>query len=263
VAIGDYLHTGRPSIAVSDFSQDNTPLYRNDGKWEFEDVSYPSGVGLPSVPWVKWGIWFVDLDNDGWLDLVTVTGHVYPQVDRLGSSTGYREPKIVQYNQGDGTFCDASEQSGAAVQQPRVSRGLAVGDLFNDGNMDLLVEDLQGSPMVLRNPGMPGNHWVSFELAGTKSNRLALGAHLKLAAGGMTQTSQVLSGGSYLSQHDLRAHFGLGKATKIDSLEIHWPSGRVDSFNNLDADKFYSILEGEGIVAAEKIRPDKKAVDRK
>jgi enediyne biosynthesis protein E4 len=263
VAIGDYLHTGRPSIAVSDFSEDNTPLYRNDGKWQFEDVSYPSGVGLPSVPYVKWGISFVDLDNDGWLDLVTVSGHVYPQVDGIPSAAHYREPKLVQYNQGDGTFCDASDQSGPAILEPRVSRGLAVGDLFNDGNMDLVIEDLQGRPMLLRNPGVPGRHWVSFELAGTKSNRLALGARLQIVAGGVTQTQQILSGGSYLSQNDLRAHFGVGTASKIDSVEIRWPSGHVDSMKNLDVDKFYAALEGQGIVPAEQIRPKAKAAPRK
>lgn len=255
IAIGDYLHTGRPSMAISNFSDDNTPLYRNDGNWEFEDVSYAAGIGLPSVRLVKWGIAFADLDNDGWLDLVTVNGHVYPQVDSLGIRTRFREPKLVQYNQGDGTFCDASEQSGAAVLEPRVSRGLAVGDLFNSGNVDLVVEDLQGSPMVLRNHGIPGRHWVSFELAGTKSNRLAIGARLKLVAGGMTQTTQVLSGGSYISQNDVRAHFGLGAATKIDSLEIRWPSGQIDTIKDLEADKFYCVLEGKGIVPDDQVRP--------
>ena len=251
VAIGDYLHTGRPSLAISNFSDDNTPLYRNDGKWEFEEVSYAAGIGLPSLPLVKWGIALVDLDNDGWLDLVTVNGHVYPQVDSLGIRTRFREPKLVQYNQGDGTFCDASDQSGLAILEPRVSRGLAVGDLFNSGNMDLVVEDLQGSPMLLRNHGVPGRHWVSFELAGTKSNRLAIGARLKLVAGGMTQTSQILSGGSYLSQNDLRVHFGLGAATKIESLEIRWPSGEMETLKDLDADRFYAVLEGKGIVPAQ------------
>lgn len=255
VAVGDYLHTGRPSLAVTDFAMDNTPLYRNDGKWDFQDVSYASGVGLPSVPLVKWGISFVDLDNDGWLDLITAAGHVYPQVDQLPSGARYREPKLVQFNQGDGTFCDASDQAGAAIQEPRVSRGLAVGDLFNDGNMDVVVEDLTGGPMILRNHGIPGRHWVSFELAGTKSNRLAIGARLKLVAAGMTQTDEIHSGGSYLSQSDLRVHFGLGKATKIDSLEIRWPSGKVETMKDLEADKFYSVLEGQGIVSADKIRP--------
>ena len=255
VAIGDYLHSGRPSLVVTNFALDNSPLYRNDGKWDFQDVSYPSGIGLPSVPFVKWGVAFVDIDNDGWLDLVTVNGHVYPQVDALQTGARYRQPKLVQYNRGDGTFCDASDQSGPPISEPRVSRGLAVGDLFNDGNMDLVVEDLQGSPMVLRNPGLPGRHWVSFELAGTKSNRLAIGARLKLVAGGMTQTDEIHSGGSYLSQNDLRVHFGLGAATKIESLEIRWPSGAVETLKNLDGDKFYSVLEGQGILPVEKIRP--------
>jgi hypothetical protein len=255
VSVGDYLHTGRPSLVVTNFALDNTPLYRNGGNWNFQEVSYAAGVGLPSLPWVKWGIAFVDLDNDGWLDLVTVNGHVYPQADQLPSSAKYREPKLVQLNQGDGTFCDASEQSGPAVLEPRVSRGLAVGDLFNDGNMDLVVEDLVGKPMVLRNHGIPGRHWVSFDLAGQKSNRMAIGARLKLAAGGMTQTEEIHSGGSYLSQSDTRVHFGLGTATTIDSLEIRWPSGKVETFKAMSADKFYSILEGQGIVPADALRP--------
>jgi hypothetical protein len=255
VSVGDYLHTGRPSLVVTNFALDNTPLYRNGGNWNFQEVSYAAGVGLPSLPWVKWGIAFVDLDNDGWLDLVTVNGHVYPQADQLPSSAKYREPKLVQLNQGDGTFCDASEQSGPAVLEPRVSRGLAVGDLFNDGKMDLVVEDLVGKPMVLRNHGIPGRHWVAFELASHKSNRMAIGARLKLVAGGMTQTEEIHSGGSYLSQSDTRVHFGLGTATSIDSLEVHWPSGKVETFKGLSADKLHSVLEGQGIVPFEAIRP--------
>lgn len=255
VTVGDYLHTGRPALAVSNFALDNTPLYRNGGNWDFQEVSYAAGLGLPSLPWVKWGIAFVDLDNDGWLDLFTVNGHVYPQVDQIPSSPKYHQPKLAQLNQRDGTFCDASDQSGAAVLEPRVSRGLAVGDLFNDGNMDLVVEDLVGKPMLLRNHGIPGHHWVSFELAGQNSNRMAIGARLKLVAGGMTQTEEIHSGGSYLSQSDTRVHFGLGTATTIDSLEIRWPSGKVETFNSLSVDKFYSVLEGQGMVSAETIRP--------
>lgn len=255
VAVGDYLHTGLPSLAVTDFALDNTPLYRNQGNWSFDDVSYAAGVGLPSVPWVKWGIAFVDLDNDGWLDLVTVNGHVYPQADQLPAKGKYREPKSVQFNQGNGTFCDASDEMGAAILEPRVSRGLAVGDLFNNGNMDLVAEDLVGKPMLLRNHGIAEHHWVSFELAGQKSNRMAIGARLKLIAGGMTQTEEIHSGGSYLSQSDTRVHFGLGTATTIDSLEIRWPSGKVETLKSLTADKFYTILEGQGIVPAEEIHP--------
>jgi len=255
IAIGDYLHNGLPSLSVTNFSDENANLFRNEGKWNFNDVSYKSGVAMPSLPYVKWGTAFLDLDNDGWLDLIEVNGHVYPQVDTLPSGARYREPKILGMNLGDGNFCDASDQAGPALKEPRVSRGLAVGDLFNDGNMDIVVEDLSGAPMVLRNAGVPGRHWVSFELAGTKSNRLAIGARLKITAGGVTQTEEVHSGGSYLSQNDLRVHFGLGAAKKIESLEIRWPSGKIETMKDLDADKFYSVLEGQGIVPREKILP--------
>jgi hypothetical protein len=248
IALGDYNHTGRPSIYVTNFTDENSLLYKNEGNWNFDEVSYPAGVALPSLPWVKWGTALVDLDNDGWLDLIAVTGHVYPQVDQLPSSGGYRQPAVVEMNQKDGTFCDASSEAGSAVMQRRVSRGLAVGDLFNDGNMDIVVEDLDGKPMILRNPGLPHRHWVSFELSGTKSNRLALNARIKIVADGVTQTSEIHSGGSYLSQNDLRVHFGLGNATKIDKLEIHWPSGLVEQLTSLPADHFYSVLEGKGIV---------------
>ncbi len=149
---------------------------------------------------------------------------------------------------------------GPALLEKRVSRGLAVGDLFNDGNVDVVIEDLDGGPMILKNPGVPGSHWVSFELAGTKSNRLALNARLKIVAGGMTQTDEVQSGGSYLSQNDLRIHFGLGAATaRSTRVEIRWPSGGTETLTNLPADSFYSVLEGEGVVPPEKIRPTPKA----
>jgi hypothetical protein len=255
IAIGDYLHTGRPSLYVTNFSDENNLLYRNDGNWNFTDVSYPSGVALPSLPFVKWGTAFVDVDNDAWLDLITVSGHVYPQVDTLPSGARYREPKLLQLNQKDGTFCDASDEAGPALKEKHVSRGLAVVDLFNDGNMDIVIGDLDGRPMILKNHGVPGRHWVSFELAGTKSNRLALNARIKIVAGGVTQTDEIHSGGSYLSQNDLRVHFGLGDVKKIDSVEIRWPSGKVESLGPLTADQYYSVLEGQGVVPAERIRP--------
>jgi hypothetical protein len=212
-------------------------------------------VALPSLPWVKWGTAFVDLDNDGWLDLIAVDGHVYPQVDSLPSGGGYREPKLLHLNQQDGTFCDASDEAGKALQERRVSRGLAVGDLFNDGNMDAVVGDIDGSPMLLRNRGIAGRHWISFELTGTKSNRLALNARMTVVSAGMTQTDEIHSGGSYLSQNDLRLHFGLGRATKVDKVQIHWPSGLVEDLANLPADHFYSIVEGHGVVPAATARP--------
>jgi enediyne biosynthesis protein E4 len=255
IALGDYNHTGRPSISVTNFSDENDLLYRNEGDWNFKEVSYASGIALPSLPWVKWGTAFVDVDNDGWVDLIAVSGHVYPQVDSLPSGGGYREPKLLNLNQKDGTFCDASEEAGPALKERRVSRGLAIGDLFNDGNMDIVIGDIDGAPMLLRNRGIPGRHWASFELAGTKSNRLALNGRISIVAGGVTQTDEIHSGGSYLSQNDLRTHFGLGASDKIQSVTIHWPSGRVETLNNLAVDKYYSVLEGQGIVPSEKIRP--------
>lgn len=258
IAIGDYLHNGLPSLYVTNFEQEYDDLFRNEGGSNFTDVSYLTGVALPSLPWVKWGTAFVDLDNDGWVDLITVSGHITSLVDNLPAGAGYREPKLLHLNQKNGTFCDASDQAGPALQERRVSRGLAVGDLFNDGNMDVVVEDLDGSPMVLKNRSVSGRHWVSFELAGTKSNRLAIGAKIKIVAGGMTQTDEIHSGGSYLSQSDLRAHFGLGSATKIDRVEIRWQSGKVESVADLAVDQFYSILEGSGLVAADRVRPKAK-----
>lgn len=198
---------------------------------------------------------FVDLDNDGWLDLIAVSGHVYPQVDTLPSGGGYRQPKLLHLNQQDGTFCDASDLAGPVLLERRVSRGLAVGDLFNDGNMDVVISDLDGAPMVIKNHGIAGRHWISFELAGVKSNRLAIGARIKIVAAGMTQTDEIHSGGSYLSQNDLRVHFGLGSTAKVESVEIRWPSGATETLKNLAVDNFYSVLEGKGIVPPALIRP--------
>ena len=259
VAIGDYNHTGRPSLYITNFSDEDNSLYRNDGDWDFHDVSYHAGVALPSLPWVKWGDAFVDLDNDRWLDLVAVSGHVYPQVDTLPSGGGYRQPKLLHLNQQDGTFCDASDLAGPALLERRVSRGLAVGDLFNDGNMDVAVNDLDGGPMIISNHGVAGRHWISLELAGVKSNRLAIGARIKIVAGRVTQTEEIHSGGSYLSQNDLRVHFGLGSTTKVESVEIRWPSGATETLKNLAADNFYAVLEGKGIVSPQQIGPASKA----
>jgi hypothetical protein len=255
IAIGDYNHTGRPSLYVTNFSDENDLLYRNEGDWNFTEVSYAAGVAVPSLPWVKWGTAFADMDNDGWLDLIAVSGHVYPQVDSLPSGGGYREPKLFHLNQKDGTFCDASDLAGKALMERHVSRGLAVGDVFNDGNLDVVVGDLDGAPMILRNRGISGRHWVSIELNGTKSNRLALNARISIVAGGMTQTDEVHSGGSYLSQNDLRIHFGLANATKIDKVYISWPSGHKEILTNLAVDQHYYVVEENGIVSAERAKP--------
>jgi enediyne biosynthesis protein E4 len=261
VAIGDYLHTGRQSIFITNFAEQYDTLYRNDGNYDFRDISFQSGLAVASLPWVKWGTAFIDVDNDGWSDLIAVSGHVYPQVDSLPSGARYREPGILSMNQGNGTFCDASKQSGSALQQQRVLRGLAVGDLFNDGQVDVVIEDLDGGPMILRNQGSPNRHWIGLELQGTKSNRLAIGARVHITAAGITQSDEIRSGGSYLSQNDLRLHFGLGSAKSIDSVEIRWPSGLVEKIpgRSLAIDKHYFLLEGKGLVDSSAIRPSKPA----
>jgi hypothetical protein len=255
VALGDYLHNGRFSIAVTHFSEEYTTLFRNDGKMSFTDVSREAGIAKATGPYVGWGVVFFDLDNDGWDDLFLVNGHVYPQVDTKEIGTRYREPALLFLNHHDGTFRDISKLAGPAIQTLQVSRGLAVGDLFNDGHLELVIENLEGAPMILRTEGGGKNHWAGFELAGTKTNRLALNARVRITAGDLVQVGEVRSGGSYLSQSDLRLHFGLAGHDKIDSVEITWPSGTKETLKDLAADHSYSVLEGSGIVPADKIKP--------
>ena len=257
VAVADYDHSGRFSLYVTNFADEFNALYRNDGKDSFTDVSYDSGVALPSLPWVKWGTVFADLDNDGWADLLSVNGHVYPQVDSLPSGARYREPSNLLLNERNGPFCDAGTQAGPTLMLPRVGRGLAAADLDNDGNVDFVIEDLDGAPQILHNPGVPGSHWISLELAGTKSNRLAIGARVTVTAGDLKQVDEVRSGGSYLSQSDLRLHFGLARATRVDAVEIRWPSGKVEVLHDLPADHFYAVLEGAGAVPHSRIEPSR------
>ena len=260
VALGDYLHTGRFSIGITHFSEEYAALFRNDGKLNFTDVSWQSGFARSSVPYVGWGDAFFDFDNDGWPDFVMVNGHVYPQVDSADIGTRYREPKVLLHNQHDGTFRDISSLLGPEFQVPQVSRGLAVGDLFNEGRLDLVIENLKGGPMVLRPEGGTKNNWISFELQGTKSNRLALNARVRVTAGDLVQEEEVQSGGSYLSQNDLRLHFGLGKKDRVDKVEVFWPSGAKEVLAGLAVDQFYCVLEGKGVVAPEKIHPSAPVV---
>jgi enediyne biosynthesis protein E4 len=249
VALGDYMHTGRLSIAISHFSEEYATLYRNDGGMNFTDVSYPSGIARATTPYVGWGDAFIDLNNSGWLDFILVNGHVYPQVGASGTGTVYREPKLVYANQHDGTFHDVSKMSGPAVQIPQVSRGLAVGDLFNDGHLEIVIENLEGSPMILRADADAQNHWISLELHGTKGNLLALNARVKVTAGDLVQEDEVRSGGSYLSQSDLRLHFGLGTHARAEKVEVTWPSGAKEVLANVVGDRFYVVKEGKGVVS--------------
>jgi len=243
VALGDFMHTGRMSIAITHFSDEYAVLYRNDGNLNFSDVSHAAGVARSTVPFVGWGDAFVDLNNSGWLDLVLVNGHVYPQVDNAKLGTAYREPKLIYQNQRDGTFKDVSAQMGSAATTAQVSRGLAIGDLFNKGRLNLVVENLTGLPMILEAQPDLAHHWVSFELEGSK-DRLALNARVYVTTGDVRQMDEIRSGGSYLSQSDLRLHFGLGDAAKIDRVEVRWPDGNSQSFEGVAADKFYRLKQG-------------------
>lgn len=247
IALGDYLHTGWMSILITHFSEEYATLYRNDGSMSFTDVSHAAGIARATAPFVGWGDAFLDLDNSGWLDMILVNGHVYPQVDSAKTGTAYREPKLVFQNQRDGTFTNVSEQVGSAVGVPEVSRGLAVGDLFNRGRLDIVIENLTGGPMILEAKSNPSHHWVSFELEGNPVNRLALNARVRVTTGKVQQLGEVRSGGSYLSQNDLRLHFGLGDAARMDKVEVLWSNGNTQVFQDVAADRFYHLRQGEGL----------------
>ncbi len=227
VAAADYLHEGIPSIFRTNFSDELETLYRNRGKGEFQDVSVESGMGL-NTRFVGWGCGFFDFDNDGWPDLLLVNGHAFPEVDRLKIDIHYREHAIL-YRNNHGKFVDISESAGPGIMEKHSSRGLAFADYDNDGSVEALVNNQNEPPSLLRltpKPG-PSNHWIELKLEGVKSNRSAIGARVRVTAGGFAQTAEVRSGGSYLSQSDLRLHFGLGGAVKVDTVEIAWPGGRT------------------------------------
>jgi hypothetical protein len=197
---------------------------------------------------VGWGAAFVDFANSGWQDFFQVDGHVYPQVDETHTATRFLEPALLFLNQRDGTFRNVSRRVGSAIQTPQVSRGMAIGDLFNDGRQEAVIENLVGEPMILRPEHGPPNHWVSFTLEGTECNRLALNARVKVTAGDLVQMNELISGGSYLSQSDLRLHFGLGSHEHVDQAEVLWPDGKKETLTHLLADRFYVVREGHGIV---------------
>ncbi len=254
LALADYLNVGRMSLVVTHFSDEYAAMFRNDGEMTFSDVSRASGISRASSPYVGWGDAFLDLDNSGWKDLILVNGHVYPQVDSVKMGTRYKEPKLVFKNQRDGTFKDVSDESGEAVRELQVSRGLAVGDLFNTGKLDIVVENLTDGPMILEAKSNPANHWASFDLEGSPKDRLALNARIWVTVGKLRQMDEVRSGGSYLSQSDLRLHFGLGRAASIDKVEVLWPNGERQSFENVAGDRFYHLKQGGALLPAEHTR---------
>ena len=245
VALGDYNGTGRFSIFVTNFSEEYNALYRHEGT-HFTDVSFRSRTAPSSLPYVGWGTAFLDYDNDSRLDLVVVNGHVYPQLDRakLGASAGYRQRALFYTSKGDGTFEEVAERFGPPFATERVSRGTAVGDLDNDGRLDIVVNDLDGSPQVLRNEATGTGNWLIVKLRGGGGNTGAIGAVVRARAGGVTQMRLVQSGTGYISQDDTRLHFGLGKAPVVESLEVRWPDGTSSKRENVKPNQILEITHG-------------------
>ena len=250
LALGDYLHTGRMNISITHFDSEYTVFYRNDGNMSFNDTSLTAGMIKETRGFVGWGDGFVDFDNSGWPDFFQVDGHVYPQMANPQINARFLQPKLLFLNMRDGTFRNISAESGPALQVLQVSRGVAIGDLFNDGHVDAVIENLAGRPMILRPERGKNNHWVSFQLEGERSNRLALNARVRVTAGDLTQIDEIRSGGSYLSQSDLRLHFGMGVHDHIDKVEVLWPDGKIDALTELQVDRFYVVREGGGIVSS-------------
>ncbi len=247
VSAGDYNCDGLLDIFKTNFSDDLPNLYRNLGKGFFEEDTTAAGLGINSK-YLGWGCGFFDADNDGWLDILYVNGHVYPEIERLQRSIGYRQPKVLYHNLGEGKFRDVTKLAGPAFQAMSSARGCAFGDFDNDGRIDVLINSVNDVPQLLRRQSSNGNHWIKLKLIGTKSNRSAIGARVRCVTGGHQQIEEVRSGGSFYSQNDLRIHFGLGRADRVDSLEIRWPSGAVDTLTNLKVDRIVTVREG-GVVS--------------
>lgn len=252
IAAGDYENNGHLSIVSTTFSDDFPIFFKNDGKGTFTDVSYQSGIAEPSIPFVKFGDGFLDYDNDGWKDLLIVNGHVYPQVDQHPEwGQSYAQRSLLFHNSGNGKFELVPAVEGTGLAVVTVGRGAAFGDLFNDGKIDVVINSMDGTPVLLRNVNPDHHHWVELKLiGGTKSPRDAVGATVYLTANGLRQRGDVLSGGSYISSNDMRVHFGLGNADKVDQVEIHWPSGNVEKLALPHTDRIYRITESKGITAS-------------
>jgi enediyne biosynthesis protein E4 len=248
VGVGDFDNDGRLDMVKTNFADDYPNLFRNTGDSIFEDVVVRAGLAV-NPQYVGWGVAFADLDNDGLPDILQVNGHVYPELDSAARKTkeSYRNPRLVYRNLGDCRFEDVSAQAGPGIAERKSSRGAAFGDFDNDGDIDVLVMNMGESPSLLRNdlPTSPAaGHWIGLRLEGTKSNRSAIGAVVSIKAAGQTQTKSVLSQSSYVSQSDLRLHFGLGSATRIEGITVRWPSGLVEEFPGAAADAFLLLVEG-------------------
>jgi hypothetical protein len=245
VDFGDYNNDGALDLVVTNFYGEPHSLYLNQGKGAFLETTWPAGIGDATLRSLGWGTAFVDLDNDGWKDLFFVHGHVYPEVDRHGLDEKYAERSQVLRNRGDGTFADVTGSAGPDLALPRVGRGAAFGDYDDDGRVDAVVATVNGPAVLLHNETGGENHWLAVKLVGQASNRDGLGARLTARVGAATLVHEVHGGGSYLSSSDVRAHFGLGAARSVSSLQVRWPSGTVDRLENVPADRTLVVREGE------------------
>jgi hypothetical protein len=249
IAVGDYNHSGRVGFYITNFSDDYNTLYRNDGEGNFSDVTIRSGLANPKYPFLSWGTGFLDYDNDGLLDIFSANGHVYPGVDQHDWGTTWAERPLLFRNLDGNKFAEVPPATGSGLALVLTTRGAAFGDLFNDGHIDVVLNNVDSVPTLLRNVVSNSNHWVTFKLVGgPKSPRDAIGAKMFIAAGGIRQRADVFSGGSYASSSDQRLHFGLGGADKIDHIEIAWPSGAKETLEVPALDKIYTVEEGKGIV---------------
>ena len=243
LGVGDYNLDGHLDVFKTNFADDTNVLYENDGKANFEDKTISSKLGEQSR-YISWGTAIADLDNDGWPDIFFVSGNVYPEVEKQLPNYPDKCPRTVYRNLGNGTFERLREEAGPGIAAKHSSRGCAFGDFDNDGDIDAIVWNMNEPPSLLRNDLKNGNHWLKLKLIGTRSNRTALGARVTVTAGGRRQVQEVLSQSSFYSQNDLRLHFGLGQNAVMTKVEVAWPSGQKDVFQNLPADMIYTMVEG-------------------
>jgi len=253
VSAADYDLDGNLDIVKTNFAGDTPSLYHNRGNWNFEDATFTAGLGK-HTQYLGWGCGFIDFDNDGWPDILLCNGHVYPEVEQLKTEAGYAQRKLFYRNLRNGRFEDISTQLGLGISDPVAARGCAFGDFDNDGDVDVVVNPVNDYPQLLRCDSKLENNWLKVKTIGTKSNRSGIGARLKCVSRPADekdihqQIDEVRSGGSYYSQNDLRVHFGLGNADKVQLLEIRWPSGQIDQLKNISANQLIFVKEGEGIV---------------
>jgi hypothetical protein len=250
IAVGDYNRDGRLDFFVTTFSDDYKTLYRNDGDFNFSDVTYPAGLGSSTIPFLGWGTGFLDFDNDGLLDIFVANGHVYPSVDQRDWGTTWAERPQLFRNLDGTRFQEVAPATGSGLALVVPARGAAFGDILNDGHIDVVLNNMDSPPALLRNVVKNGNHWIACKLiGGGKSPRDAIGAAVFVTAGGVRQRGDVLSGGSYGSSSDPRVHFGLGSASKIERVEIRWPDGKKEEVAITGVDRIVTVVEGQGIVA--------------